>query len=75
MARPAAKAKKAVRRTRRKASAAAQRLRKGTRRVTRKVKRRASKVAGMLPDLSRLSVEPGVIVKRTIRKVRARLGA
>jgi hypothetical protein len=43
--------------------------------MARKVKRRASKVPGMLPDLPRLGVEPGVIVRRTIRKVRARLGA
>jgi hypothetical protein len=62
-------------RTTRKASTTAQRLRSQTRRVAPKVKRRASKVAGMLPDLPRLGVEPGVIVKRTIRKVRARLGA
>ena len=43
--------------------------------MARKVKRRASKVADMLPDLPRLRVEPGMMVKRTIRKVRARIGA
>jgi len=42
------------------------------------VKRRATAVAGLLPDMPHLNVDPGVVVtevKRAIRSVRTRLGA